>query len=356
MRALFLVALTACPQSEFGLGVVLDVHPDEVTECEFTPVEGFEALQAYTCNPVFTTTGEPWAAESGHLTFLHTDVMGHPFYQLWFTGRTSGGETQIGMAVSADGTEWEPHPSNPGWPGTSQQAWDGGTIQQIKVAYDPQERAYRMLYGAFTTDFQLGGIGLASSRDGVSWERFPANPVLTLTLPRDGIDVAWPVTYNIRNGEHRALFAASRAVEDRLDLFQMATPDPERWDFGTPALALRAGADGSWDDQGFIDAALVEIGDVWWLFYVGFGSWIEDPERNVRTSQESFLGLARSDDGGDTWDRVGNTPLPINQTSEGQVNSVAARVIGPRAHVWVGDRYPDEDSNAVGYFLFEPTP
>lgn len=351
MRASLLL-MSACA-SEFGLGAVLEVHPEDVTECLFEPVDGFEDLHSYTCNPVFTATAEGWADGVGHLTFSHADVLGHPFYQLWYTGRTAEGQTQIGTAVSADGTTWEPHPRNPGWPTIGGREWDGGPVQQIKVAYDAEARAYRMLYGAFTTDLQTGGVGLASSRDGVVWQRMPANPVLSLNVPRGGVDIAWPVSYDIHRGQHRALFAAASDI-DRLDLYQVTTNTPERWDDDVPVRALRAGRTDSWDDEGFIDAAVVQLDGVWWLFYVGFGTWLEDTENNVRYAQASYLGLARSDDDGESWQRVGDEPVPINQTPEGDVNSVAARVIGPRIHVWVGDTYPDEGGNAVGYYLFEP--
>jgi hypothetical protein len=96
----------------------------------------------------------------------------------------------------------------------------------------------------------------------------------------------------------------------------------------------------------------VEYEGVEYLFYVGFGDWFENG--NVRNTREQFLGLAVSHDEGESWQKVGDTPLPLNLTEDGNVNMVAARVVGSRIHLWVEDYYEDLGAGAVGYYLFLP--
>ena len=64
------------------------------------------------------------------------------------------------------------------------------------------------------------------------------------------------------------------------------------------------------------------------------------------------VGSSFSPDGGNTWTKDPNNPIPINQTAALEISNVGAQVIGSRIHLWVTDKY--DDSEAVGYYLFEP--
>ena len=124
----FAALLVSCT-SEYDLtGERPDVDPGEVTECGFTGVSG-TYISSYDCNPVFTTTGEVQAADVGSVAFHTTEVLGHPFYQIWYVGFPEGGgygTYSLGYAVSGDGTTWDTHPQNP------LVASDGGMYQQRK--------------------------------------------------------------------------------------------------------------------------------------------------------------------------------------------------------------------------------
>ena len=42
----------------------------------------------------------------------------------------------------------------------------------------------------------------------------------------------------------------------------------------------------------------------------------------------------------------------MHLTTEREVSGVAAQVVGDKIHLWITDNYGD--SNAVGYYLFDP--
>jgi hypothetical protein len=350
MSRVFPIVLVGCG-AEYSIVAPVDVHPEEVTECAFEPVEGAPEVERYTCNPVFVATNEAWASELTATTFGHTDVLGHPFYQLWYFGQSEDGP-QSGYATSPDGTEWTPHPDNPQWPPVDPDAWDGGIVQGAEVAYDPAFGGHVMLYGGISRDQTFFGLGVATSGDGHTWERAPTNPVIDLRLGFGGVQIAWPMAVHIDADGAVSAWLAAMEDDEHLGMYRYTTPDPLSW--RTPGVeVLGPGRAGKFDDQGFTGAAVAELDGVQYLFYVGFGRWEDDPESGVRYARDSFVGLATSRDGGETWEREDTDPLPIHVAKNGQVDAIAAQTVGSRILLWVTDVYPDVGPG-VGYFVYTP--
>ena len=86
------------------------------------------------------------------------------------------------------------------------------------------------------------------------------------------------------------------------------------------------------------------------MFYVGFTDWVQ--YTGYQSAQNLTLNLATSTDGGGTWTKDPNNPIPVNLTSPGQISDVGAQVVGSRILLWVTDSY--EGENSVGYFYYEP--
>ncbi len=348
-RLIPMVALLGCNSDYTIQAQPVDIHPEQVTECAFQDVDGMAGMQEYTCNPVFTASGEEWAKNLASTTFNHTMVMGHPFYQLWYVGYRNNGDWSVGYAASPNGTDWTPHAQNPGWAASDPAAWDGDWMQNMKVSGDPNTGGYLMLYGGISRQDQFG-IGVAASRDGREWERMPGNPVLDMSLRYSGVRFSWPLDLTVREGSYEAWLAGERN-DGPLDIYRMVADRPDQWT-DAPERILGAGSGGDWDDEGFLDAAYVELDGVGYLFYVGFGAWVEDPDTTVRYASESYVGLAVRTDTG--WSRVRKNPIPIHLVEDGQVDSVAARAVGNRIHLWVGQYHPDLDMNGIGLFVYEP--
>ena len=119
---------------------------------------------------------------------------------MFYTGSqkdASGGmHSAMGMATSRDGVAWEKL-SEPVFVGDPRLAWEEGSVAKTDVVWTGQR--YLLLYAGRTG----GTRGLATSPDGVTWDRVDDDPVLT------GFDVPRP-----------AIFSTSMLVDgDRIRLY-----------------------------------------------------------------------------------------------------------------------------------------
>ncbi|MFT7519710.1 MAG: hypothetical protein ACI9MC_001853 [Kiritimatiellia bacterium] len=327
-----------------------DVHPDEVTECGFTPVESSDFF-SYDCNPVFETSGEQWAPEVGATTFHVTEVLGHAWYQMWYVGvpsEESQGDYALGYAVSDDGTHWTSHTDNPQLSSPSADAWDSSGMDAMQIVRDPVSEQYVMLYQGYNLNSSEWGLGVATSVDGRDFTRLPLNPVVDLSAG-DGPVQGWCWPLGLTLGEV-AGFTGYISGYDRsngaCEVYTIAAGDLTQWR-PRPDKVLAAGPAGQFDDEGMISIAIAELDGERHMFYVGFGDWEERGSYRVTRSQ--YLGHATSTDG-KVWNKQG--VIPIHRTTDGLINTVAAHTVGDRIHLWVTDDY--DGHQAVGYFLYDP--
>ena len=345
------LALMAACVSDYEVVQRHDVDPGEVTECDFTRV-GETEFYEYDCNPVFTTTDEGWAPEVGNTAFNVTSVVGHPFYQMWYVGvpdSESHGEYGLGYAVSADGTEWEAYTGNPLFSQPAQNAWNASMIDAVKVVWDPSTAQYVMVYQGLNINTNSWGIGVATSSDGRGWSHLSSNPVIDLTQSVGNVKgFCWPLGVGLGQVAGFSGYVSGYTRQNGpCEAFSFVGSDVANWN-ATPNLVLAAGAQGEFDDEGFLSLATAELDGKHYMFYAGFGGWVN--AGSYRYTAEHFFGMATSSDG-TNWTKEGGV-IPLNQTAKGDVTSVAAHTVGPRIHLWVTDEY--EDGAGVGYFLFDP--
>lgn len=353
MRILLLMALISCSSETEIISQPPEVHPGDVTECGFSQVEETDFLE-YDCNPVFSSTDEGWAPTIGGSSFLVTEVMGHAFFQLFYIGwgdDDRDGNYGLGYALSPDGTNWSPHQQNPMIEPSVSSAWDGSGMDAPRVVWDEESQQYVMLYQGYNldpTNLQFA-MGVATSTDGQDWTRFPLNPVLNMAAPSGNVQSwCWPLglTRGLVGG-FNGYMAGIRKNRTACEVFQIVASDITNWEPQNDVL-LAAGQSGDWDDEGYTSLAIAELEGTHYLFYTGFGKW--ENLGSYQETRKSYLGMATSSDGS-SWTKTGEI-IPINNTTAGHVGSVAAASIGGRIHLWVSDRYGD--NNAVGYFLFDP--
>lgn len=343
-----LTFLVACSEYDLVAGPV-DVDPGEVVDCDFSRVAD-TSFYAYDCNPVFTTTGEDWAPNIDNTTFAVTEVMGHPFYQLWYTGvpdATELGEYALGYAVSDNGTDWTPHPDNPLLENETG-AWDASSMDAMQVVWDPGTQQYVMVYQGLDEAQGNLDLGVATSTDGIGWTRYAGNPVLDLTEPASGLQGwCWPLGLSLGPVTGYTGYIAGIAPRsDACEVYQINAADITTWTPGDDKV-LPAGDAGEWDDNGFVSLATASLDGEDLLFYIGFGDW--EQNGNYQTSRHHFFGMATQQDG--HWTKQ-DAPIPLHNTEEGEVVSVAARKVGSRIHLWITDNWGD--ASGVGYFLYDP--
>ncbi len=349
-----LLVLAACTPDYALNGQPPDVDPADVTECGFTPVEddnGETGFWSYDCNPVFTTTGEDWAPQIDNTAFLVTEVMGHPFYQLWYTGVEDGDTAdgwKLGYAVSPEGTDWVSAEDNPLLE-SDPDDWDGSSMDAMQVVWDADTAQYVMIYQGLNYDMNNLGIGVLGSPDGLSWTPLPQNPVYDLMQPAAGLDGwCWPLGLDLGPvAGYTGYLAGFDQQANTCSAYELNAGDLTSWTPSSESV-FAAGPQGAWDDMGQTSIAIAELDGTEYLFYVGFGDW--RAQGGYQTSQNQFFGMATKNAEG-RWDRREDI-VPIHRTDQGNVGTVAARTVGSRVHLWVTDDW--DGQTAVGYYVFDP--
>jgi len=359
MRLCSFLFLLGCVSDYGVVPEPVELYPGEVTPCDFTRVEG-TAFWAYDCNPVFTTTDEAWAGTIGSTAFAVTEVVGHPFYQLWYAGLPSDsidGQYGLGYAVSPEGIGWEVHEANPllSEPPNSE-AWDASNMDQLVAVWDDRAGQYVILYQGYNLDpfINTWGLGVLTSADGQSWSRLSSDPVFDLSVPVGDVSSwCWPLGLSLRSeGGYTGYIAGQTGQAMSLDdikceVYTLEADDVTSWRPSTQRL-LAAGGAGAWDDQGFGSIAAASLDGTDYLFYQGFGGWVQEDGGYI-SSRDHFFGMAVGSGSG--WEKQGQ-PIPLNNTASGDIGSVAAHTVGDRIHLWISDVY--DGSQGVGYFLFDP--
>ncbi|MAY82382.1 MAG: hypothetical protein CL930_16575 [Deltaproteobacteria bacterium] len=355
-----LLTWSGCSKEYEIIPTAPEVDPGAVMECPFTPISDTK-MSVYDCNPVFDGTGESWGESVGSVGFYANSVLGHSFYQIWYSGSEDsdeiGGDWGVGTAISSNGTDWEPHPENPLLE-SIEDAWNQDGMSAMQVVRDSAKDQYVMAYQGYLLDEGILGLGVATSSDGVRWEQHEDNPVVDLSADHDGLNWCWPlgiaanerggITGYLGGGESGSTFGTPVC-----NVYRAQVSDLSDWDI-LDDPALEAGPE-SYDQAGVSAASVVKAGDTHYMFYVGFSDWepisIGGFDYIVPTNQTLNLATSTS---GISWTKHPDNPLPVHLTPEGNVTGVAAQVVDTRIHLWITDEYEELGRSAVGYYYYEP--
>jgi hypothetical protein len=99
-------------------------------------------------------------------------------YQMWYTGRDPS-SNRIGYATSPDGLSWTRYPGNPVMDLGPPGSWEDLHVYVPSIIYDGS--IYQMWYGGGNSSFI--STGYATSVDGINWQRYPGNPVINTGPP-----------------------------------------------------------------------------------------------------------------------------------------------------------------------------
>ena len=94
-------------------------------------------------------------------------------YHIWYTGQTQN-NSWIGYATSSDGRNWKRASDKPIL--SSEEPWENVAVMCPHVLWDEKEQLYRMWYSA-GQQYEPNAIGYAASPDGVTWTKWPGNPI-----------------------------------------------------------------------------------------------------------------------------------------------------------------------------------
>lgn len=347
-----LVVVCGCGQ-DYEVAGPVGVDPADVTECAFVPVSGTQ-FQRYDCNPVFSSSDEGWVDGGvGSIGFHAEEVLGHPFYQMWYSVARSDGNYGLGYAVSADGTGWTPLTANPVFvnPNTG---FNRDGMGALSIVWDGDAAQYVLAYQG--VNFQTGGNGLGflTSPDGQGWtEENDGAPFLELSTDVGNLRYCWPLSLTWEAGIGLRGYITGGPVGTQIcQVYAYAGSDLANMQPDGQAILL-AGPQ-AYDIEGIGQAAVVKLGATYYMFYTGIAEWQPVGNTNFVSPYNTQLGIATSSDGL-SWVKSNQNPIEqLSLASPSEISSVAAQVVGPRIHLWIGDYYEELGTSAVGYFLYEP--
>ena len=184
-------------------------------------------------------------------------------YRMWYTGY-DGAQTRIGYATSSDGITWKKHPANPVLEGGGGDGWDAAGVSSPTVLHDG--RRYRMWYTGY--DGARTRIGYATSRDGVTWEK----PVSGAVLEEGGSDewdaagVSSPTV--LHDGRrYRMWYTGYEGARTRIGY--TTSSDGITWGKPISGAVLEGGDSDEWDAAGVSSPTVVQTGNTYQLWYTG---------------------------------------------------------------------------------------
>jgi predicted GH43/DUF377 family glycosyl hydrolase len=273
--------------------------------------------QKYENNPVIVKdTTIPgiweWAAIGQPACLFDNDT-----FKVWYAG---GGFSGVGdtvlhgrifYAYSTDGIHWTKHGSptpvlDVGTPGQ----WDSRWLDTPAVLRD--STGYKLYYyGDSLYQQPSSAIGMATSTDGINWQRYENNPILKKSdslLDWDGFWIESPaVLYNDETKTYEMWFTGvgygpDCPYDQCIRIGYASSLDGKTWTKDTvnnPVLDV--GEPGSWDDAWVATPAVRKIGDIYEMWYCGV-SKADSVADTVR------IGYATSTDG-INWTKYPGNPV-----------------------------------------------
>lgn len=203
-------------------------------------------------------------------------------YHLYYMGAGRTNLFRIGLATSDDGIQWQRSAANPVLPPGPKGTWDD---RQVTMPYVLNDSGKLSLY--YTGSGKGGGFGLATSDDGENWQRYGEGPVMR------GIGGSMDPCVRKDGDGYRMWYVGKHGQAFRI--FQATSKDGIKWTRQTkPTLPL--GKAGEFDERHHAGPVELRVGGRHYLFHLG-GS-----------AKGWKLGLAISDNGVN-WRKSSTNPI-----------------------------------------------
>jgi predicted GH43/DUF377 family glycosyl hydrolase len=238
-----------------------------LTLCRCDHSQAQNVWQKYPDNPVLNEwsqyTDDPSNLKYAYEPSVIYDSTTH-MYRMWFTSLAYGygAAFRVSYALSPDGNEWYIYSKNPVFTGGPLLSFDP-MVQFPRVIFDGKE--YKMYY----TGNRVEGlrIGLATSIDGKLWQRFSNNPILDLGNPG-----TWDFQSNaycdviFDDGKYYMWYTGGDGVHPAIGM--ATSTDGISWTKYPGNPVFRQSVAG-WDSGVVLSPAVVKANGMFYMFYLG---------------------------------------------------------------------------------------
>jgi predicted GH43/DUF377 family glycosyl hydrolase len=216
----------------------------------------------YSGNPILDL-GAPGTWDDHHVHYPAV-VYDGTTYHMWYSGNDDP-HYRIGYASSTDGISWTKHPANPVMDLGPSGSFDSYYVGQASVFYDGS--IFRMWFSGL----RIGGIGktgFATSTDGISWTKYSGNPVLDLGPSGSWDDRrAYTPSVHFDGSQYQMWYSGNDGSTYRIG--HATSPDGMTWTKDPANPVLNPGPGGSWDDVSVGACKVIHDGTKYMMWYSG---------------------------------------------------------------------------------------
>jgi hypothetical protein len=156
-------------------------------------------------NPVLPGIPGTWQGRVNGCSVLREAESG---YTMWYAGLRYGDNySAIGRGSSPDGIVWNPGENPVLAPGAP---WEGTMLAWPQVRFDGS--TYHMWYTGGLTTNSLA-IGYATSPDGITWRKYPGNPIINAAADSSFGAYFGSVTFDRRTGTYEMWHTSARSSQ-----------------------------------------------------------------------------------------------------------------------------------------------
>jgi predicted GH43/DUF377 family glycosyl hydrolase len=187
-------------------------------------------------------------------------------YKMWYQGRSGSGNTKIGYATSSNGITWTKYPGNPVLVEGSPGSWESSHPNSPHVHFNGLE--YKMWYTGVDSN-SVCHIGYATSIDGINWQKFENNPVLPGPSSNPTIYTLGKSDITVYQKQNEYFGWYNNDTGPSAEIFYATSSNGTYWNEYANNPVIKKGPTNAWDTGAVHAPEFFMMNKQYWLFYSG---------------------------------------------------------------------------------------